>query len=255
MGFDLGSALGFGGLGTMGLGTGLALGGSLISADAAKKAAKTQADSANRSADMQMAQFQQTREDYAPWLSAGTSALGQLQSGMPELTRRFSMADFEVDPGYFFRQSEGEKALARSAAARGMLTSPASLQALLRYNQDLASGEFGNAFNRFNLGQTNEYNRLAGLAGTGQTATAQLGQLGQQNANSIGNFLTSAGAAQAAGTVGAANAITGGIGQGLNFYNQQALLNALGGGGGSNASPSFPSMPMGDYPSLEAALA
>lgn len=230
------------------LGTGAGIVSGAFSADAAKKAARIQADAANRAADMQMQQFQQTREDFAPWRVAGGTSLAQLQEAMPELIRRFGTADFQADPSYAFRQSEGEKALSRAAAARGMLTSPASLQALLRYNQELASDEFNNAFNRFNLGQTNEYNRLAGLAGTGQTAVSQLGQLGQQSTSNLTNLLTSGAAARAAGVVGGANAITGGIGQGLNFYNQQALINALGGpgyGGGAGG----PAWPMGDYPS------
>jgi hypothetical protein len=248
MGFDLGSALGFGGLGTMGLGTGLALGGSLISADAAKKAAKTQADSANRSADMQMAQFQQTRQDFAPWRDAGATSLAQLLERLPELTKPFSMADFQADPGYLFRQGEGEKALQRAAAARGMLTSPASLQELLRYNQGLSSDAFNNSYNRFTQDQSNIYNRLAGIAGTGQAATQQLGQLGQQNATGLAGLLTSGAAARAAGTVGVANAITGGIGQGLNFYSQQKLLDALTGKPSAPAG-GFESSPMGDWSS------
>ncbi len=249
--FDsLGSAIGLGGPAVVG--TGLALGSSLIGADAAKKAARIQADAANRAADLQMQQFLQTREDFAPWRETGARALGQLEGNLPELTRRFSLSDFEVDPGYFFRLSEGQKAIDRAAAARGRWNAPATAMALSRFNQDLASQEFGNAFNRFNLGQTNEYNRLAGLAGTGQTAVSQLGQLGQQNVNSLANLLTSGAAAQASGRMGVANAITGGIGQGLNFYNQQALLAALGAptmGGGT-----LPSFPLGDYPSLEAAI-
>lgn len=234
------------------LGAGAIFGGSLLGADAAKKGARAQADAAREAAALQNQQFLQTRADMAPWREAGGRALGQLEAGLPDLTRRFSLADFEVDPGYFFRQAEGEKALDRAASARGMLTSPASLQALLRFNQDLASQEFGNAFNRFNIGQGNEYNRLAGLAGTGQTAATQLGQFGQQNAMGLGNLLTGAAAAQAAGGMGAANALSQGIGQGLNFYNQQQLLAALGAPGVGRQMPSFP---LGDYPSLEAALA
>ena len=53
--------------------------------------------------------------------------------------RDFSMADFQADPGYAFRLSEGQKALERQAAARGGLISGAALKAAQRYGQDAAS--------------------------------------------------------------------------------------------------------------------
>jgi hypothetical protein len=71
------------------------------------------------------------------------------------------------------------------------------------------------------------YNRQAGLAGIGQTATNLVGQAGQNYATNVGNLMTGAGAAQAAGQVGMANAITGGLGTYLNYSQNNALLNAL----------------------------
>ena len=76
--------------------------------------------------------------------------------------------NFQADPGYGFRLSEGMKALERSAAARGGLMSGGTGKALQRYGQDLASQEYGNAFQRFQqdraaragLGQM-EYGRFA----------------------------------------------------------------------------------------------
>ena len=66
---------------------------------------------------------------------------------------------------------EGVNALDRSAASRGRTLSGAQDRAVTRYGSDLASQEFGNAFNR----SLTEYNvnlsRLQGLAGVGQSAT------------------------------------------------------------------------------------
>lgn len=42
--------------------------------------------------------------------------------------------------------AEGNKAIERSAAARGGLNSGATLKALSRYNQDSASNEYTNAY-------------------------------------------------------------------------------------------------------------
>jgi hypothetical protein len=80
------------------------------------------------------------------------------------------------------------------------------------------------------------YNRQAGLAGIGQTSTNLVGQAGQNYANAAGNLMTSGAAAQGAGYVGQANAITGGLGTYLNYTQGNSLLNALRGGGGGGAN-------------------
>lgn len=61
------------------------------------------------------------------------------------------------DPGYQFRLDQGMKGVNNSAAARGGLLSGAALKATDQYNQDYASGEYGNAFNRY---QTTRGNKL-----------------------------------------------------------------------------------------------
>jgi hypothetical protein len=54
-----------------------------------------------------------------------------------------------------------------------------------------------------------------------------VGQAGQNYATSAGNLMTGGAAAQAAGQVGAANALTGGLSTYLNYSQNNALLNAL----------------------------
>jgi hypothetical protein len=68
---------------------------------------------------------------------------------------------------------------------------------------------------------------LQSLAGVGQTTASQLGQTGAANAANVGNLMTGGAAAQAAGYVGQANALTGGLGTYLNYSQNNALLNAL----------------------------
>jgi hypothetical protein len=153
-------------------------------------------------------------------------------------TAEFGMDKFQADPGYAFRMSEGMKALERSAAARGGLLSGATLKGTQRYGQDLASQEYMNAFNRYQTERTNTLNPLQALAGTAQSSANVLGgQAGQYGAN-VSNILGSYGAGQAAniigsgnaaaaGYMGGANAIAGGVGQGINFYQNQQLMNRL----------------------------
>jgi hypothetical protein len=223
---------------------GAVVGSALIGGSAAKSAASTQSAAADRAAELQNQQFQQTREDYAPYREAGYNALAQLQktAGNVPGAFKFGAGDYQADPGYAFRLSEGQKALDRQAAARGGLISGGALKAAQRYGQEMGSQEFQNAYNRAFTGYGTEvarenqlYNRQAALAGIGQTATGQVAQAGQNYANTAGNLMTGGAAAQAAGQVGMANAITGGLGTYLNYSQGNALTNALRGGGyGSN---------------------
>lgn len=185
--------------------------------------------------------LKQQRADQQPWLDAGKSSLAQLASGTAaggSLVKPFSLSDFQADPGYDFRLSEGEKGIQRAASARGGLYSGATLKALARFNQDTASGEYGNAYNRYNNDQNNQFSRLASIAGLGQSATNQVGQAGQNaygtiasagaNAsNNISQNLIGAGNARASGYVGGANAVTGGISQYLNYNQGQNMLATL----------------------------
>jgi len=237
----------------MGIGTGLAvasIGGgiasSAIGAHAAGKAADAQVTSADKSAQLQKQaadeslafqkqQYEENKQRQAPWLASGTAALSKL-SDMPAF--QAPGADFTTDPGYQFRVSEGNKAIERSAAARGAVANPATQKALDRFNQDTASTEYGNIYAR----RFNEYNntlsQLQSRAGIGQTAAVNLGTAGQQTANSVSDILgnsatrqgqdaQNAGAARASGYVGGANAITSGIGGTLGNLGQIYTLSQI----------------------------
>ena len=214
---------------------GAVIGSSLIGANAASGAASTQTAAANRAADLQNQQFQQTREDLAPYRAAGQTALNAL-TPLATNYQKFGMSQFQQDPGYGFRLAEGQKALDRSAAARGGLISGGALRAAQRYGQDMGSQEYMNAFNRYQTERNAQLNPLQSLAGVGQTTNTQLGQFGAANAANVGNLLTGGAAASAAGRVGVANALTGGAGTYLNYSQGTDLLNALRGGGGSGGA-------------------
>lgn len=198
---------------------------SVIGADAAGDAAATQAAAADRAAQLQNEQYKQTREDQMPWLEAGRGALNKLIP-LSDYTK-FGMDQFQADPGYAFRLSEGQKALDRSAAARGGLISGSALKAAQRYGQDMGSQEYQNAFNRYQAERQAQLGPLQSLAGVGQTTAQNLGTAGAANASAVGNYLTGGAAAQAAGMVGQANAINSGLGTYLNYSQNNNLLNAL----------------------------
>ena len=200
------------------------IGSSLLGGLTSNRAAKTQAAAADRSADLQQKQFERQVELQAPFREAGVRALGKLEAAS-EYTP-FGMQQFQADPGYGFRMSEGMKALERGAAARGGLLSGNTLRATQRFGQDLASQEYTNAFNRYQTERNARLNPLQSLAGVGQTATNQLGQAGQSYASGAGEAMGAAAQARASGYMGAANAIGGGLNQYLNYSNNQAQ-NAL----------------------------
>lgn len=210
----------------MAIGTGTAIiGSALLGAAASRSASKTQAGAAQQAADISQQQYEQTRQDLEPWRKAGEGALNKLIP-LSEY-QKFGMDQFQQDPGYAFRLSEGQKALDRSAAARGGLISGGALRAATRYGQDMGSQEYQNAFNRYQIERNAQLAPLQSLAGIGQTTATQLGQTGATNAANVGNYLTGGAAAQAAGQVGMANAFTGGLGTYLNYNQGNALINAL----------------------------
>ena len=167
------------------------IGGGAYAASQAKKAAKSQEKAAMLAS-----------ESIRPYSELGDYAAGQLKSRLNNnaLLGDFTLKDFRADPGYQFRLSEGEKAIDRAAGARGKRYSGATLKGMQRFAQGLASSEFDRAYNRDNVNKTRTYNFLAGPINAGQGASSTVGQ-----------FLSNAGDARASGTVGASNALVGGL--------------------------------------------
>ena len=239
----------------------------------AGEATQAQRDIADQQTALQREQYLKQLELNEPFRQAGLTGtnmlLAQLQGpnasakfggvagyDPASAMRNFGASDFQADPGYAFRLSEGMKALDRTAAARGGLLSGATLKGAQRYGSDLASQEYqnafnryqanrsaqeqayGNAFNRFQTERTNTLAPLQSLAGVGQSAAQQAQQASQNYAAgttaSLGNYgnaaasnIIGAGNARASGYVGGANALSSGLGQGLNFYQNQNLINQL----------------------------
>jgi hypothetical protein len=243
--FDLGLGLGDAATGGL-LSAGGSILGGLIGSGAAQSAAGTQAQSAQNALDFQKQQFATTQAQGAPYRGAGYNALntlGGLGSGTYQmydaqgnptgagtgtgyLTKEYTPADFAqgIDPGYQFRLQQGQEATNRMANMGGGMISGNALRGAQDYTQGLASTEYGNAFNRFQTQRTNIYNTLAGIAGLGQNAYNTSAQAGTQAANTVGNTIQNIGQAQAAGTVGSANALSGGIQNAGNAYMLSQLL-------------------------------
>jgi hypothetical protein len=197
------------GLGAAGISSLTSLYGASQIGKAATTAANIGSGAADRATQLQREQYDQTRADLAPYRAAGTNALARLTAGTEpggEFTKSFGMSNFEQDPGYGFRMSEGLKALDRTAAARGNLLSGSTLKGAQRYAQDLGSQEYQNAFNRYQTNRSNLINPLQSLAGVGQTSTNQGISAGSNYATNVGNLGIGAAANQANAGLTAAQA-------------------------------------------------
>lgn len=212
------------------------------SAKAAKSAAQTQASAADRAMDQERAMYEQSREDLTPYREQGYTALKDIERMKPFLTSQFSPEQFGqyLDPSMAFRQRLGTQATERLANIGGGAISGNTMRALTDYGQNLASTEYGNAFNRFQTERGNIYNTLANIAGMGQGAVNTGVTAGQNFAAGQTGLITGQAAANAAGTVGAANAIGGAA---SNLGNM-AYLNTL-----INRPPAV-TQPGGNYSSL-----
>lgn len=150
------------------------------------KASQTQNDAQKYTADLQFKQYQQTREDYAPWREAGEKALGRIEQA-PDFTFDAETFNKFKDPSYDWRLKEGINAIEAGASARGNLFSGANQKALMRYGQGMASQEYQNAFNRAKSVYDTNLNTDKALAGIGQQATNATSNAGQNAVNAITN--------------------------------------------------------------------
>lgn len=237
---------------------GTALLGGYMASEGAKSAAQTQAGAASQAGEVQA---QSAREALAlqkemyerqvalqePYRQAGLTGQNRLMElmglggnvgaeGYGKYARDFGMQDFQQDPGYAFRLKEGQKALERSAAARGGLISGAALKAATGYGQEMGSQEYQNAFNRYQTSRGNQLQPLGNLMSSGQAAASNqagaAGSYGTAGGNlmtgagsAIAGGITGAGAAGAAGQLGAGNTWGNALGTIGSMYQQNQMMN------------------------------
>jgi hypothetical protein len=242
------------------------IGSSVLQGSAANKAAQGAANAANAGVqsqiDLQRRMYEEGVARQQPFYQAGVNALPGYLSGIGqngELVRGFTQADYQADPGYAFRLSEGQKQLDRQAAIRGGQISGSALKAAARFGQDMASQEYNNAYNRFRDTQTLRRNALAGVTGFAPTAAGAMSASGQNYANTAGNALAAQG-------VNTSNALIAGqqaresmygdiggtlrkyLGGGTGYGNAQAAFSQTGlGGSGFGTGMAYGNQDYGQY--------
>lgn len=192
--------------------------GSLISAGSSiigTRQANNASDAATRAVlGEQRRQFDLVRSDTAPARALGAAAIGRLadvngynESGTP------NMSAFTTSPDYVFNLTEGQKAIDRSAAARGGLLSGAAVKEGTRYASGMASREYS-AF----------IDRLMQQAGLGSTGIGASAAAGANAANVNSSALLNAGNARASAYMNNAANVNNSIQQGFENYTQRRYL-------------------------------
>lgn len=127
-----------------------------------------------------------------------TGAAPAAGTGQPD------MSVFFTSPDYQFRLNEGQKAIDRSAAARGGLLSGGAVREGARYASNLASGEYG-AF----------VDRLMQQAGLGSTGIGASAAAGAQTASNVGNAAMNAGNSRASAYLQSGQALNNSVQGGI----------------------------------------
>lgn len=138
-------------------------------ASKAAQAAQVAAQQANiTAANAGNAQIQQNLQ---PYNEAGQIGLSRLTGGLDQTLTPFRPSDLTNDPGYQWRVEQGQRALDRTANARGGTFSGRQLQDTADYGQHQAMDEYDRARTRYNEDRDSNYNKLIGLTGIGAAAT------------------------------------------------------------------------------------
>lgn len=225
------------------IGGGAALVGAGIQASAASSAANTQASALQNAQNLQYQMFEQTQQNEAPYIQAGAGAESNLNyllgigtnpgtappgvngAGFGSLNAPFNAQTFQsMSPAYQFQLQQGRQGTLNQDTSSQGAESGASMKDLIAFNQGFANTSFNNAFNQYQTQQQNTFARLAGIAGLGQSAGSPTGTGAPAFAQTIGNTAGQIGTAQAAGQVGVANAISGGLQGAAGSYNMTQYL-------------------------------
>lgn len=251
MAISTGAALIGGGL----LGAAGSIMGGKSAASGAKDAANTQAAASDRAAQMQREMFDVQRQDYSPYAQMGSLASPLLtyyatgirptmsQADLDELKRLQGGGD-DVDsyrlnqllaqqqginalsqgiptsPMYTWQQEQGERAINRALAARGLYNSSAALNQLSDFNRALGAEE-----------SERQYGRLMDLTNIGRGAATQSGAAAANTGNALAGLYQAQGNALAQGQLAAGQArgsMYANLGaMPMNLYNTYTMTNAL----------------------------
>ena len=158
--------------------------------EAAERAGATQAAAAQQGIEEQRRQFDKFVELMAPYVTAGTGALGGQQAliGLGGAgAQQQAIAGLEGSPQFQALTQQGEQAILQNAAATGGLRGGNVQAALAQFRPQVLSDLINQQYARLGGLSTLGQNAAAGQAAAGQTLGANVsGLLGQQGAATAG---------------------------------------------------------------------
>lgn len=179
--------------------------GSVLTANAQKKAAgqaaASQTAAVDKSVEEQRRQFDAMKELLAPYVSAGETALAK-QLGLIGLggegEQEAALAAIEAGPEFGAMTRAGEEALLQSASATGGLRGGNIQEALAKFRPEVLSGLI-----------SQQFSRLGGIAEMGSNAATNQGSTGMTLAGNLSNLYAQGGAANAGAALARGNANAG----------------------------------------------
>lgn len=200
------------------LGAGASILGGIFGGKGAADAARAQAQAQQQALAVQQQEFQTNQANFAPYIAAGTGALGGQQTllGLNGNAAQQSAIDaLKAGPQFTSQYNTGLDAINQNAAATGGLRGG---------NNALAESNFGSSL----LGTViqNQLSGLGGLSSMGAGAAQSAGNLGQNNVNAQTGIYNNIGNANATAALAPYGALSGTF-QGLG---RSGIFNTFGGG-------------------------
>jgi hypothetical protein len=174
----------------------------LFGAKQAKQQAQAIERSTDRATDVQMQMFNKQQELMQPYMQAGQSGIGGLQTLVNQGQTPFSFdaGAYTRSPEYLAMQQQYEDAALRNASATGGLRSGGAQVALASIAPQLMQQGRANAVNEYSLNQAagmDKFNQQMGLVGLGLGSAQQVGSAAGQFGQLAGNNMLRAGQARA----------------------------------------------------------
>jgi hypothetical protein len=197
--------------------------GSVVQGNAAQNAAGQYANAANQGIQYNQQMYNNVLGQNQPYMNAGQTGLN-LYTGLANsgyLTANPTMNDLtQLMPNYQFGLTQGLGQVNSAQNAGGGYLSGNEIQGANTYAQNYAGNALQNAFNNYQTNRSNVVSNVNALTGVGQQANQTVANAAAGTSANVSNTLSSIGNAQAAGTMGQANAIAGG----LNNISNYAML-------------------------------
>ena len=197
--------------------------GSVVQGNAAQNAAGQYANAANQGIQYNQQMYSNVLGQNQPYMNAGQTGLNLYNNlaSSGYLTANPTMNDLTaLMPNYEFGLKQGMGQVNAGINAGGGYLSGNEIQGANTFAQNYAGNALQNAFNNYQVNRSNVVSNVNALTGVGQQANQTVANAAAGTSANVSNTLGSIGNAQAAGTMGQANAYAGG----LNNISNYAML-------------------------------